>query len=120
MLVEFLDSISIDKKPFIKNLRIKIDPQKHQLRLKAQYIIDNNDVPIDVIVFNWDLKFDKFNPILNIIGEERVTKNRFCLNISYNLFKQKLKVNGHVNGIEKSFNVNNIKDFLNIQKMLYR
>ena len=116
MLVEFLSTITVDKKPFAKNLRIKILPKTHQLRIKVSYINCDSEVPIDIVIYDWSMKFEKLNIGIVIDGREMVTNTQILLTISYDVLKRHCKLTGKIGNENIKFTINSLEDILEIPK----
>ena len=118
MLVEFLNVISVDKKLFAENLRLNIQPETHQLRLKVTYISEEQKTPVDIVVFKWTPKLEKLNMAMVIDGKEMTTNTNFLLKLSYDIFKRQLKLSGNIAGNDVKVNITNMQDFLEIPKQI--
>lgn len=116
MLIEFLNVVSVDKKPFAENFRLNIQPANHQLRLKVTYINGEDKIPVDLVVFNWSPKIEKFTLGISIDGKEMTTGMNFLVRLSYDVLKRHIKLTGNVAGKDIKFNITSVKDFLEIPK----
>ena len=72
MLIEFLDTILVNKTPVVENVRLNLQPMKCQLRLKLTYIEGEVKTPLDFVVFNWSPQLDKLALSIKIDGKEYV------------------------------------------------
>lgn len=118
MLVEFLDIISIDKKPFAENLRLNIQPESHQLRLKVTYINGDEKTPIDMVIFKWLPRIEKLNMSIMIDGKELISKTEFVVKMSFDIFKRQIKISGTVAGQDIKVTIRDFKELLEIPKQL--
>lgn len=119
MLIEFLDTIKVDKAPFAENFRLNIDVKDRKLRCKVTYI--NNDgekIPIDLVVYKWALNIQTMNPGISFNGKELNTGNDFSIVISYDVLKRQVKVTGTIGWSDISMELKSVKDFLEIPKAI--
>ena len=96
MLLECLHGapLTVDGSPILDNIRLNL-AGNHQLRFKAIYVADGNNIPIDIVVLNYTSPKISLNSISMIVtGVERNKSSRFNLNISFNFFKKKCHING--------------------------
>lgn len=119
MLIEFLSTISIDKKPFAENLRLNVDAKAKQLRLKVTYITnDGNRFPIDLVVFRWDLSLEKLSLSISFDGREMNTGNDFQIKFMYDVLRKQIKVVGKVSNRDLSIYVKSARELLEIPKAI--
>jgi len=118
MLIEFLHQVTVDKTPLIENIRLNIQPMSHQLRLKAVYLNGEIKTPVDIVVFNWTPKLDKLSLAISIYGKELTTGTEFHCKLSYDVFRQQLKLTGNIAGKNMKIIIASMKDFLEIPKYL--
>jgi len=119
MLIEFLDTIQVDKAPFAENFRLNINVKERQLRCKVTYIAnDGKKIPIDLVVYRWALNFEKLSPGISFDGKELITGNDFSLKVSYDVMKRQVKVNGKIATKDIQLQLKNAKDFLEIPKVI--
>lgn len=118
MLIEFMDVISVDKKPFAENLRLNVQPKTKQLRLKVTYINDDVKTPVDIVVFKWVPNIEKLSFGITIDGKELTTETSFVIRLSFDAFKRQLKITGNVSGRDINMTVSNMKNVLEIPKAI--
>lgn len=119
MLVEIIDNaIYIDKTAIAENCRLNIQPKNHQLRLKITYINGEVKTPIDIVIFNWSPKLDKLALSISINGKEMTTDTKFLLKLKYDVFKRQLKLAGKVGSEDVNILIANIRDFIEIPKLI--
>ena len=116
MLIEFPQAISVDKNPLVKDIRLNVQAEKHQLRLKAEYIHGELVTPVDLVVFRWTPKLDKLSLSILIDGKELTTQTDFLIKLSYDVIRNNLKLSGNIAGKEIKKNLTSIQDFLEIPK----
>ena len=120
MLIEFLNVIYVDKKPMAENIRLNIQPLTHRLRLKITYISGEEKTPIDVVVFKWSPKLDKLALSITIDGKDMTTNTDFLIKLSYDVLKRQLKLTGRVGDEDVKIHITNIRDFMEIPKLVSR
>ena len=118
MLIEFMNVITVDKKPFMEDVRLNNQPANRQLRLKLTYINGETKTPIDLVIFNWAPKIEKFNLAISIDGEERTTNTKFIIKVSYDVFKRQINVNGKVDDTDLKLSISNVKELMELPKHL--
>lgn len=117
MLIECRNApITVDKQPFIQDLRLNI--QGHQMRLKAIYVNGDSNIPIDLVVYKWSVKLDKFQLCIIVDTEELTTKTSAVLKLSYDVLKQRATVSGNIGDKHIKKHITGIKDFLEIPKAI--
>lgn len=97
MLIEFLKSpILVDGRPVIINPRLNITGN-HQLRLKMAYVQeDDEDVPVDIVVYNWTTpKLERLSIIISVDGKEMIRDIPFHIKITYDFLKSSWKLKGN-------------------------
>lgn len=128
MLFECLEGcpVTIDSKPILKDIRINIVSNKHQLRAKMVYIDkDLKDMPLDIVVYNYSnprISIHNQGIEFDINGEEYIRHIGIQLRVGFNIFKKILTLDGTINGQQVRIDVNKdqlhtaidmIKTFLN-------
>ena len=116
MLIEFPNTILIDKNPMVENIKINIQPDTHRLRLKATYLNGEEKTPVDIVIFNWQPKLDRLALSIIIDGREMGTNTNFLLKLKYDVIKRQLILSGNIGSDDIKSNITNIKDFLEIPK----
>lgn len=100
MLLEFLDRpVCIDHVPVMQNFRLNLLPDKHQLRMKAEFLsTDGQDPkPIDIVVYQYtNPKLEKLSLAISITGEEMQRHMQFQVKLSFDFLKRKWKLIGSV------------------------
>ena len=114
MIIEFLDTILIDKSPVADNLRLNIKPETRQLRLKLNWLNQDRNIPIDLVIYNWSPYIDKLKFNLSIDGKELTSNKSFIVDLSYDIFKRRIKVKGNIGEEDVKYTASNIKDLLEI------
>ena len=118
MLIEFLNTVMIDKKPFAENVRLNIQPPNKQLRLKATYFDGEDKLPIDIMGKWTNPKIEKLSVSMIINGIDMTANKDFLLKINYDIFKWQGKVVGKVSGKDVEIQISSIKDLLEIPKYI--
>lgn len=116
--------ITIDGKPFIKNIGINI-PNKNQCRAKWIYIDDNGiDIPLDFVVYDMEVTRKSINGIhLKIIGQEKCNSVNFTFAVNFNLkiisgIKLECEIVSNINKTTKYYTVTDIKTFLSVAEKI--
>lgn len=102
----------------VENIRLNIQPMSRQLRLKATYLSGEVKTPVDLVVFNWTPKLDKLSLAISFYGKELTTNKDFLCKLSYDVFRQHVKLSGSIAGNDVKISINSMKDFIEIPKYL--
>lgn len=122
MLIEILESpVLINKKEVLKNIRLNI-AENHKFRLKMNYVNKNEDVPIDIVCFNWNIsKLEKMKLSLgiDINGKEMIRSLAFNLKLSFDIIKRRWFLNGTIgNNVVSIKTENQIELLLELCKLI--
>lgn len=95
MLLEILkEPILVDGVERVKDVRLNI-ASNHQMRLKATYLSEGDDDPIDIVVYNWTVpKMEKLSLSISIDGKEMLRNIKFELKLSYDFLRRSWRLKG--------------------------
>lgn len=115
MLIELPSGdVAVDEKPIVSDFRINIT-RKHQIRIKFNAIKDDKRIPLDIIIYRWDLVLPSVRKLTSVgvkfEGIENESKKRMNCTLSYKFLAKEWELIGML-GVE-NFNIQS-KEFKRI------
>lgn len=98
--------VKIDGKPYIKDFRINIAPE-HQMRCKFVAIVGKEEIPFDIIIYNWDVKLSISTIKITVVGLEKKSNNQIRCEINYKILQRKFNVTGKIGSKKIDVETNN-------------
>lgn len=110
MLLKIDGSVTLDNCPLVKDFKLNVLNNKHQLRCKFIRIIEEREVPVDIIVYRYsDPSFSRIGSItVDVDGREMNYDIPFTLKLIFSFIKKKTTITGMINGkhIKREFKDN--------------
>ncbi|MCM1220115.1 MAG: hypothetical protein NC548_37055 [Lachnospiraceae bacterium] len=117
MLIECIGNpVKVDGKDLLKDFRLNI-AGNNQLRFKANYLFEESEVPVDIVIFNYSLpKLDKLSLGITIDGEEMIKKIKFKLRLAYSFLDRKWIIKGTFGTREIKYEMSTFLEIIQVVK----
>lgn len=118
MLLEVQNNqILVDKKPFIEDFRINVDPSRQLLRLKTKYVMLNQEQEsVDLALAYTKPQISLPLVVIELTGQELLRNIEFNLTLSFHLLKMRFHIKGRFGGKKIDDQPTGIIDFLKLIK----